>query len=228
MHSVGRHGLKRGIPIRDVCVPKLRVGSNGCCGMARDVNLRQDLDVQRCSIGDNVLDLLGCVSLRDTGGVLGSHFHKEWILLDREPPALVIGEMPVEAVQLEGRHGVEKLLHLPSREEVTTHVEMDATPTEARLILDEKGGQLGVRTLRGELHESLHTVKEAHRCLCDDLHHVFRHREPVALWVQLFLCCLLQAQGNGAPTASALRLLHPSSGHRHHVLAQGHKGEVLV
>ena len=63
-------------------------------------------------------------------------FGKEWIFLDFKSPTLVVGEMPVELVQLVKCHEVEELHDLFLRVEMTRYIEHQAAPTETWRILN--------------------------------------------------------------------------------------------
>ena len=62
------------------------------------------------------------------------------IFLDFNAPSLVVGEVPVEAVELIERHEVDDFLDLVLREEVAGAVEMETAPSEARTVGDGDAG----------------------------------------------------------------------------------------
>src|SRR5206468_4825380 len=61
------------------------------------------------------------------------------VLLDLDAPALVLGEMPVEDVELVEREELEVFEHELLRHEVAADIEMAPAPTEARAIFDLDG-----------------------------------------------------------------------------------------
>ena len=63
---------------------------------------------------------------------------------DFKPERLVIGEMPVEAVQLQQRHQVKKPQDEVDREEMPRAVQMLAAPAEAGAVGDRAAGHLPV------------------------------------------------------------------------------------
>ena len=87
---------------------------------------------------------------------------------DLDPPALVVGEVQVEAVHLVERQQVDVALHIVGREEVARHVEHRPAPAEARPVHDLSREQkqrmwVGRRVLdfgREQVPERLDTVEE--------------------------------------------------------------------
>ena len=118
------------------CTSEFRICCKSCKHVAREVDLRNYSDALCCSIFENFLYLLlsevaafavRCVvklvaleDVADDGLVSdGSHLCKTRIFLDFKSPALVVGEMPVESVELVDLHDVEVSLHFVKVEEVT-------------------------------------------------------------------------------------------------------------
>ena len=129
--------------------------------MAGEVHLRDDGDAELGRIFDHVAHLfLGVETamalaveaelLRLEAALVAddglrapcSDFGEERVGLDLGAPALVLGEVPVEAVELEGSHHVEDLLDLVHREEVAAAVQMHSAICEARFVLDLAARQL--------------------------------------------------------------------------------------
>src|SRR5207244_8332160 len=69
-----------------------------------------------------------------------AHLRETRVLLDLEAPPLVVGQVPVEAVELMERREIDVLLHELLRHEVTGHVEVDAPPREPGRVLDRNRG----------------------------------------------------------------------------------------
>ena len=101
------------------------------------------------------------------------------ILLDLEPPALVLGKVPVEDVELVEGQEVDVLLHELLRHEVARDIEMAASPSEPRTIFDGDGRDLPANTgdrrfpqdfRWQELPQRLHGVEQPGlpRCASDD------------------------------------------------------------
>ena len=63
------------------------------------------------------------------------------IFLHRQTPALIIGEMPVEAVEFVVAHNVEHPLDFVGSEEMTAHVEHEAAVAVGRLVHDLNHGE---------------------------------------------------------------------------------------
>lgn len=54
----------------------------------------------------------------------------------REAPATVVGQMPVENVELELRHRIEQALDVIDRLEMARRIQHEATPAETRRVVD--------------------------------------------------------------------------------------------
>ena len=133
------------------------IRSHGGNEVARHVHLGDYLDVALLGIGHYVLNLLLGVEVRAVNliGPIGAVLEvgdigvrcrctdgsELWILLDLHAPALVVGEVPVEAVHFVIRHHVEHALHLFHGEEVAGHVEHETAIGKARLVLNGDAGQ---------------------------------------------------------------------------------------
>ena len=117
------------------CASELRICCKSCKHVAGKVDFRNHCDALCGSIFENFLYLLlsevaafavRCVvklvaleDVADDGLVSdGSHLCKTRIFLDFKSPALVVGEMPVEGVELVDLHDVEVSLHFVKVEEV--------------------------------------------------------------------------------------------------------------
>src|SRR5688572_20744356 len=66
------------------------------------------------------------------------------VLPDLDAPSLVLGEVPVEGVQLVARHEVDVPLDERHRLEVAADVEMEAAPGEAWCVDDRERGEAGL------------------------------------------------------------------------------------
>src|SRR2546429_9817129 len=139
--------------------------------MARHLDLRHDRHEARACIGDDLADIvlrieatvrLAVEAPRGRVLVLSAverltapraHLGETRVLLDLEAPPLVVGQVPVEAVELMERREIEVLLHELLRHEVTGHVEMDAAPREPGRGLDRNGGEAPYHTGRLGLPE---------------------------------------------------------------------------
>src|SRR5262249_24949279 len=95
-------------------------------------------------------------------------FRESWILLDLDPPALVLGEMPVQRVQLVDREQVDRMLDEFLAEEVPAFVKEQPTPCEAGFVFDRAAGdgpfhafllRFRVDGRRQELQKGLATVE---------------------------------------------------------------------
>ena len=133
------------------------VRSHGGNEVTGHIHLGNYLDVAFLGISHHVLNLLLGVEVRAVNliGPIGAVLEvgdigvrcrcadggELWILLDLHAPALVVGEVPVEAVHFVIRHHVEHALHLFHGEEVAGHVEHETAIGKARLVLNGDAGQ---------------------------------------------------------------------------------------
>src|SRR5205809_315663 len=62
------------------------------------------------------------------------------VLLDLDAPPLVVGEVPVKAVQLMERQQIDELLHELPGHEVARRIKMSAAPGEPGDVLDRDSG----------------------------------------------------------------------------------------
>ena len=170
---------------------QLRIRLERGVDVGRHVDLRHDHDVPVLRIAHEVRELV----LRVVAAGTAAHLAEATDLrqlgprLDLDAPALVVGEVQVQHVDLVEREHVDVLLHFARGEKVARHVEHRAAPREARMIRDGDGGNLprpGIYDLRfdlrrQELAQRLDAVKHARGCGADDAHRVTRHRQVVTL-----------------------------------------------
>ena len=181
---------------------QLRISREGSEHVTRQVDLRDDNDPQRLGVGDHLADLvLGVISaiadtivggevLSDHGTVAeGSYLGELGVFLNLNPPALVLGEVPVQAVELVYRHDIEVLLDLFDGEEMPGAVKVHAPVSEPGFVLDrdcrehELLGRInlvGIDGGIGELLESLDGIEESvlpvsldHAVLLCDVNRIF-------------------------------------------------------
>ena len=109
--------------------------------------------------------------------------HEFGIAGNVKTPALVLCEMPVEAVELVARHQVENRLHRLLAEEVAAFVEVNPAPAVARRILDLDDRDLDavLPILRSQLLQRLKRVESAGVVGRDDLDAVLCDGKTVAL-----------------------------------------------
>ena len=104
------------------------------------------------------------------------------VLPDLEPPALVVDEVPVEAVQLVPRQRIQERTDLLLGKEVPGAVQQHPSPGEPGLVPDVQAGQLrGVRVQRQQLREALQAVEEPRGVGGGDLDAVCRDDQVVRL-----------------------------------------------
>ena len=171
-------------------VAELGIRGNGGLGMTRHLDLRHDRHEARAGVGHDLADVvlrveatvrlaveppLGRVPIGPADDRLrapGAHLGETRVLLDLEPPPLIIGQVPVKAVELIERREIDELLHELLRHEVASHVQVDAAPREPREVLDRDSGDaprhaghFGLPENRGreELAQGLDAVERAGR-----------------------------------------------------------------
>ena len=174
----------------------------------RHLDFRHDRDEARLGVGDDladvvlrveaavrnvVVDPLRRVRIRALGAderlaPPRSHRREQRILLDLDAPSLIVGQMPVKAVQLMEGEEVDVFLDEFLGHERARHVEVGAAPREARPIFDrdcrhgprDLGSRRGAKNVgRQELSERFDGVKRAGGAVCADGDPRGRHGEAV-------------------------------------------------
>src|SRR5690606_19568282 len=117
--------------------------------VAGHVELGHHHDVAFAGVGDDVADLVLGVPAAVRAGLAGigvgaglagrdpaaADLHQLRVLRDLDPPALVVGQVPVQYVELVPGHRVDQLLDLVDRLEVPCRVEHQPAPGKARRVL---------------------------------------------------------------------------------------------
>ena len=142
-------------------------------GVAGEVDLGHDGDEPLGGVVDDlaVVGLRVEAALGPVDGVAATDLGQLGPRVDRDAPALVVGEVQVEVVELEQRQVVEVALDVVDGEEVAGHVEHGAAVGEARLVADGDGrhGAIGAGVSeRHELAQALHGRVGARRRGCGD------------------------------------------------------------
>ena len=167
--------------------------------MRRHVDLGHDVYAPLRRIGDDVLDLLLRIPAHDGDVVdlsvlpavdlrlvaLAADLGEQRILLDLNAPALIVGQMPMQHVELVQTHEVEDLFDLLFAEEVARLVDLEPSPLKARTVLDARardGRLAALFELRERRHaQRLHAVDRAAPVRSGDLDAVLADRQLVAL-----------------------------------------------
>ena len=159
--------------------------------MSGKVDFRNYGNAEISSISHYILDFFLCIEsaiagvvefipiLADHGAVSPrAHFGKLRIFLDLDSPSLVLGKMPVEAVQFISSHDIEISLHLIDIEEMTCHVEMHSAVCESWLVLDGSAREhpilscsfrFSIISSREHLSDGLRCIAETGNGRCLDL-----------------------------------------------------------
>ena len=127
----------------------LRIRRHCRLGVAGHVDFRNDGDMAGRGVGHHVAYLfLRVMAAVPVGGAVGvapgvalrhaaaADLGEPGVALDLDAPALVIGEMPMEGVELVRGHRVEQGLDLLHTPEMPRRVEHQPAPGEARRVLD--------------------------------------------------------------------------------------------
>ncbi len=128
---------------RDPVARQLAVRGERGVHVPRHVDLRHDRDEALVRVRDQVRELfLRVVAARVSADRAFAAVRRQVRPgVDLDAPALVVGEMQVQAIELVVRNQVDVAFHILHAEEVTGHVEHRAAPREARDITDRKSGQ---------------------------------------------------------------------------------------
>ena len=180
---------------------ELGVGGDGRERVARHLDLGDHGHVARRRVGDDLAHLVLRVEaavrrpVADVGRkVLRDHrllaaaadLSEARILLDLDPPALVLGEMPVERVELVERHEVDVALDERDRLEVAPDVEMQTAIREAWCVGDRHRPDARHRRVTGscrvdQLLQCQQRIEPARCARGGDRHGGGGHGECVAL-----------------------------------------------
>ena len=192
--------------IRTAGATQLRIGGEGCHHVARKVHFRNHGNATGGGIGHHFLHFLLRVETAVTDAVVGApvllddgsvapraHFHELGIGLDFRAPALVVGEVPVQAVQFVYGHYIQVTFHLIHAPEVTGNVQVHTPVGKARLVLDAHIRQhpvgLGLFSAvnggREHLLEGFAGIDKAVQGRCLHHHAVFAYLDGVLLGGQL-------------------------------------------
>ena len=173
-HPPVAHGLAR----RGLGHAKLRIGHQRRQGVARHLDLGDDGDPARGGIGDEAAHLVLSIEAAVAGGPAGlgiaarragrhapGAFRGQLrVLLDLQPPALIVDQVPVQDIELVGGHGVEDRLDRLDALEVAGAVQHEAAPGEAGRVVDADGRQqsraLG-RVGHGQLPDADRAIEQA-------------------------------------------------------------------
>mmetsp|Transcript_116389 Transcript_116389/g.290654 ORF Transcript_116389/g.290654 Transcript_116389/m.290654 type:complete len:209 (-) Transcript_116389:737-1363(-) len=152
--------LRRSRPARNITVPQFGICRNGSSSVAWHVDLWHHFNVSGACEGDDISDLPCSVGLSASES-FSSHLCKPWVPFNRETPTLVVCEMPMEPVHLEGRHRLQERLYMLCCEKVPAHVKMETAPLKAWSILYGQLRQLGHAALTNKLPQGLDSVEES-------------------------------------------------------------------
>ena len=166
--------------------------------MARDLDLRHHADVTlggerddladlvlgveerpvfaRRTFGNGIEQMLVRLGIRTLRGDRGQFR----VAVNLDTPALVVGEVPVENIELVLRHQREEAFHGLHAEEVAAFVEHQPAPPERREVLDLYTGEHhGTTTMHRQLEERLARIERTRSVRALHRNSVRRDGEPV-------------------------------------------------
>ena len=197
--------------VRTARAPQLGVGGQRGLHVSGKVNLGDHGDVALGSIGHDVATLVLSVEVGAVGDAvvgsavapddglctLGTDGVELGVFLQLKAPALVVGEVPVEAVHIVKRKHVDEALHGVDRKEVARHVEVGTTVAEAGIVGHRHGREHYCPTLHygQSLAQGLHTIEHTGRRGSCDGHAIGIHHETVALRI---IDSRIESQRDGA------------------------------
>ena len=164
--------------------------------MSRKLYLGNDRDETIRRVFNDILHLLLGIEASVLGTLaidaLRADLGQFRVLLDLDTPSLVVGQVPMHAVDLEQGQYVQLLLDILYRDEMAAGVEHDTAVAESRLVLDRYGRSGPCDTFHGgrtldlggqQLQERLHTVEKTLRGLGFDTNAAVGYVERVSLVV---------------------------------------------
>ena len=222
VQQVVRHAPVRARLDRLARPTRARVRGDHGLRMAGHLDLRHDRDEALSGVGDDLPDLLLRVETAVTLAVEGrvgpcplaaderllpprGDVRELRILLDLDAPALIVGEMPVEPVELVHRHQIQMFPDELERHEVTRDVEVRSSPGEPRHVLDRYRGHApgntwcGRRLIHGrqqQLPHRLDAVEHARGRSRRDRDGPWLNVKPVAFPAQRRFKTRLMPQGD--------------------------------
>ena len=122
---------------------KLRVRGDSTHTVTWHLDLRDDRHKAILRIADDLADLIlrieATVATAISFDTPSTDLSQAGILLDLNTPALVLGEVPVELIDLKHRDDINVLLHLVYREEVAAYIDHHTAILKGRLIRNTNG-----------------------------------------------------------------------------------------
>ncbi len=191
-------GLQRGEAIRGDA--QFRVSDDLGSGVERHLNLRHDRDVTVGRVLDDQANVVlrieaeaarpRAVAMAEVPVHLRTEFCELGVLLDLDPPALVVRQMDLQTVELVQRHHVEEAQHVVFGDKVTGRIDQQTAPAKARMVRDLHAGHVPRNIVhsrwtqdrrRQKLPQCLDTVEQPCRLRRDDRDPFRRHAQLVAL-----------------------------------------------
>src|SRR6185312_16618032 len=132
----------------------LRIADEPCARMSRHVELGHHSNATIARVCHDFADL--CLRVVET---VRAHALQFGITFALDANALIVGQMPVQNVELDGGHAVERALDLGYGLEVTAHVDEQSAPLEARRVGDaDIGDEVMLRVAVDELEDGLESA----------------------------------------------------------------------
>ena len=200
--------------------------------MTRHLNLGDNLYITLCCIGNHLANLIlsveatiGCaiplygVKTMTYEGLLthSTLLSKLGVCLNLDTPTLIVGEVPVQAVELVCGEDVDVVLHVSHREEVARYIEVSTTICKGGLVSDKTVGDVAV-VRYDDLTQGLQAIVYASLCATDDDDTLLADGHLVALGGNE----LVDTDVDAITTLCALNSMHRllESEVRHHILGK--------
>lgn len=151
------------------------IGHRDAGGVPRHVDLRHHANAARRGVSHHLPHLLTGVKQAVAGLLL-----QFGVMLGGKAPALIVGQVPVEYVELGRRHAVELAQNVRQRQEMARRIQQHATPREARHVADIHQRQEGVLPVGlQQLQQSFHAAQRAEAGVGGQRGALRRDRQPV-------------------------------------------------
>ena len=175
--------------------------------VAGDFDLRHNRDMPHRRVRDHFTDVvlrvksaIDAVVIQVTGLLAPrANAGEPGIFFDRQPPALVVHQMPVEDIELLHGHAIKIALDKFFALKMPRNVQHHAAPGKARPVFNPHARRLpghfrhdvrGINFRRQQLQERLHAVKQPRRLRRPDNHRRRGDRQLVAFRAQRCFCAV--------------------------------------
>lgn len=151
--------------------------------MAGHIELRHNADATIPGVRDDVADLgLGVVF------AIGPPPLQQRIPFAFDAKSLVVGQVPVEDIQLYRGHAIKGSFHATHRNKVARNIQRQPAPPEPRLVLNIHGGRCeAVRTNAHQLQKRLKAANRSEGFRRNQFHRIGLDRQAIRLIIAILL-----------------------------------------